>query len=56
MLISRTMTYVGDAHSDTGEPFRGGPVLLAHQTYDDLRRKIHRVTRGTVPRRPSLAC
>ena len=57
LLISRTMIYGGgDTQSDTGEPFRGGPVSLAHQAYDDLRREILSVTRGTVPRRPSLAC
>ena len=39
-----------------GTPSRGGPVSLAHQAYDDLRRKIHSVTRGTIPTRPSLAC
>ena len=56
LLISRTMIYGGDTQSDTGEPFRGGPVSLAHQAYDDLRREILSVTPGTVPRRPSLAC
>ena len=46
MLIRRTMIYGGRYSVSHGEPFRGGPVLLAHQAYDDLRREIHSVTRG----------
>ena len=46
MLIRRTMIYRGDTQSHSGEPSRGGPVLLAHQAYDDLRREMHSVTRG----------
>ena len=36
LLIRRTMIYGGRYSVSHREPFRGGPVLLAHQAYDDL--------------------
>ena len=49
LLIRRTMIYAGRYSVSHREPFRGGPVLLAHQAYDDLQGEIHRVTRGNRP-------
>ena len=46
LLIRRTMIYGVRCTVSHGEPFRRGPLLLAHQANDDLRREIHRVTRG----------
>ena len=49
LLIRRTMIYGGRYSVSHGEPFRGGPILLAHQAYDDLQGEIHRVTRRNRP-------